>query len=97
VAIPAYETPASAWRPLAIYQPSKLIGDSRYCTVLHTADSLGDVTAFYASELHRRGWLTTSHVTGRTSVMLVARHGAHSATISINHTGTGTAVAIASY
>jgi hypothetical protein len=97
VAIPAGETPAPLGRPLAIYQPAEVIGHSRHLTLLRSRDSVGEVTAFYAFELRRRGWLTTSQVIGGASAMLVARHGAHGATISINHAGTGTAVAIASY
>lgn len=97
MAIPADKTSTPLGRTLAIYEPAEVIGHSRHLTLLRSPDSLGEVTAFYLSELHRRGWLTMSHVTGGSSAMLVARHGAHGTTISINHTGTGTAVVVASY
>ncbi|MGO9884612.1 MAG: hypothetical protein ACLPV4_16560 [Solirubrobacteraceae bacterium] len=97
MAITADETPTPLGRPLEIYKPAEVIGHSRHLTLLQSLASVGEVTAFYVSELERQGWLTRSHVIGHASAMLVARHGAHGATISINHTGTGTAVAIASY
>jgi hypothetical protein len=97
MAIPADETPAPVGRPLAIYQPSRVIGDSRHLTLLHSPDSVRDIYDFYTAELERNGWITTSQVISGASATLVARRGPHGATISINHTGTGTAVSIGSY
>ena len=81
----------------AVYQPSKLIGRSRYLTVLSSPDSVRELADFYAAELDRGGWITTHRVVTAASATLVARHGPHGATVSINHTGTGSAVSIGSY
>ncbi|HYB31715.1 MAG TPA: hypothetical protein VEF89_34350 [Solirubrobacteraceae bacterium] len=74
-----------------------MIGTSRYLTVLSSPDSVRELADFYAAELDRGGWLTTYRVATAASAMLVARHGPHAATISINDTGTGSAVSIGSY
>ncbi|HTX09125.1 MAG TPA: hypothetical protein VME22_10975 [Solirubrobacteraceae bacterium] len=94
MAIPAHESPAPFERPLAIYEPSRVIGRSRYLTVLSSPDSVRDVCDFYAAELKRGDWVTTSRVVSGASATLVARRGPHGTTISINDTGTGTAVSI---
>jgi hypothetical protein len=95
--IPADENLTPVGRSLAIYEPAQVIGDSRHLTLLHSPDSVRDIYDFYAAELQRGGWDTASHEIGATSATLVAHRGAHGTTISINHTGTGTAVSIGSY
>jgi hypothetical protein len=85
----------SRW--LAAYEPSTLISDSRYWTVLRSPDSVRDITGFYEAELCRRGWTITSSVLTARAATVVARQGPHSATISINDMGGGTAITIASY
>jgi hypothetical protein len=81
----------------AIYEPSSLVGRSCYLTVLSSPDSLRDIQDFDAAELGRAGWITTSDLVSEASATLVARHGPCGSTISINDTGTGTAVSIGSY
>jgi hypothetical protein len=81
----------------AIYQPSRVIGRSRYLTLLSSPDSVRGLYGFYAGELERGGWITTSRIVSDRSAALVAHHGPHGATTSINDTGTGTAVSIGSY
>ena len=90
-------TPSLPGRWPAIYQPSKVIGRSRYLTLLSSPDSVRDLYDFYAGELERGGWITTSGIVSDRSAALVAHHGPHGATVSINDTGTGTAVSIGSY
>lgn len=97
MAIPADETPVPLGRPLAIYQPAEVISDSRHLTLLHSPDSPGDIYDFYTATLERAGWIITSRVISRTSATLVAHHGPHGTTISINHTGIGTSISIGSY
>jgi hypothetical protein len=82
---------------LAAYQPSIVISDSRHWTVLRSPDPVCDITGFYAAELSRCGWKTTSNVATALGATVVARLGPHGATISINDTGSGTAITIASY
>jgi hypothetical protein len=82
---------------LAAYEPSTLISDSRHWTLLRSPDPVNDVTGFYANELRRCGWRTTSSVVTTRGATVVARLGPHGATISINDTGSGTAITIASY
>lgn len=94
---PADPTPTLSQRWPAIYQPSKVIGRSRYLTLLSSPDSVHELAAFYATELERAGWITTSHVVTGGNATLVAHHGPHGATISISDTGTGTAISIGSY
>jgi len=81
----------------AIYQPSKTLGRSRHLTVLSSPASVRELADFYAAELARGGWITTYCVVNAASATLVARHGPHGATVSISHTGTGSAVSIGSY
>jgi hypothetical protein len=97
VSTPSDLTPSPPVRWPAIYEPSKVIGRSRYLTTLSSPDSVRELADFYAAELERESWVTTSHVVSDMSATLVAHHGPHSATISINDTGTGTAVSIGSY
>jgi hypothetical protein len=52
---------------------------------------------FYAAELERAGWVMNSNLVSEASARLVARYGPHGITISINDTGTGTAVSIGGY
>ena len=89
--------PALPSRWPAIYEPSRVVGRSCYLTVLSSPDSLRDIYDFYAAELERAGWITTSNLVCAASATLVARHGPHGITISINDAGTGTAVSIGSY
>jgi len=97
VSSPAAPTPAlpGGWPP--IYEPSEVIGRTRYLTLLSSTDPVRDLADFYAAELRRADWITTSNVVSERSATLVAHHGPHGATISINDTGTGTAVSIGSY
>lgn len=81
----------------AIYEPAEVIGRSRYLTILNSPDAVSEIYDFYVAELERAGWVTTSRVFGGASATLVARHGPHGATISINHTGIGTSISIGSY
>jgi hypothetical protein len=74
-----------------------VIGRSRYLTMLRSPDSVRELADFYASELVRAGWVRATHVVSHRSATLVAHHGPHGATISINNTGTSTAVSIGSY
>jgi len=64
---------------------------------LRSPDSVGDITGFYSGELTRCGWQTTSRVETAVAVTVVARLGPHGATISINATGSGTAITITCY
>lgn len=82
------------WPP--IHEPSNVVGRSCYLTVLSSSDSLRDIYDFYAAELERAGRITTSHLVSEASATLVARHGPHSITISINKPVTGAAVSIGS-
>jgi hypothetical protein len=97
MAIPEDRTFTPLGPPLAIYEPAQVIGHSRHLTLLYSPDSVRDLYDFYAAELVRAGWITTSHVISGPSATLVARHGPRGATISINDTGIGTAVSIGSY
>jgi hypothetical protein len=74
-----------------------LISDSRYWTLLRSPDPVSHVAAFYADELRRCGWRTTSSVVTTSGATVVARLGPHGATISINDTGSGTAIMIAGF
>jgi hypothetical protein len=82
---------------LPAYEPSTLITDSRHWTVLRSPAVVGDIAGFYATELTRCGWQITSSVETGIAATVVARLGPHGATISINHTGSGTAITIACY
>jgi hypothetical protein len=80
-----------------VYEPSSVVGRSCDLTVPSSPDSLRDVYDFYAAELEPAGWITTSNLVGEASATLVARHGPHGITISINDAGAGTTVSIGSY
>jgi hypothetical protein len=82
---------------LATYEPATLISDSRHWTLLQSPDSVRDISGFYAAELTRCGWRITSSVVTVAAARVVARLGPHGATISIDDTGTGTAITITSY
>jgi hypothetical protein len=82
---------------LAAYEPSEVITDSRYWTVLRSPDPVEAVSRFYALELSRRGWRTTSEAVSGRGATLVARLGPHGTTISINDVGANTSIMISAY
>lgn len=82
---------------LPIYEPSHVVTDTRYWTVLSSPDSIEAVSNFYTAELGRQGWTTTSKVTAAAAATIVARSGPHSAMVSIHKLHSGTSVTIATY
>jgi hypothetical protein len=82
---------------LAAYHPSAVISDTHHWTILKSFDSVDDIAEFYAAELNRRGWQTTSAMITETGATIVAQRGPHGATISIANTGSGSAITITSY
>lgn len=82
---------------LAPYEPSEVISDSPYWTVLRSPDPVAAIAGFYEAALRRAGWTIRSPVITALAATVVARRGAHGATISINDIGAGTAITIVSY
>jgi hypothetical protein len=82
---------------LGAYEPSEVVSESRHWTVLRSPDPVRSISCFYEAELRRRGWQARSSVVSARGATVVARRGPHGATISINDTGAGTAITIATY
>jgi hypothetical protein len=81
----------------AAYEPSQVISESQHWTVLRSPDPVSSISGFYEAELSRCGWEATSSVLSPRGATVVAHHGPHGATISINDVGAGTTIMIASY
>jgi hypothetical protein len=88
---------ASATGRLPDYQPSKVVSQSEYSTVLTSSDRVSKVGAFYQNALDAGGWHVASSSMGAFHASFTAYRGHDGASISVYFRLGGSGISISTY
>ncbi|MDG3015982.1 hypothetical protein [Speluncibacter jeojiensis] len=90
---PTIQAPHTAF-DLPVYRPAVALVETRWFALLHTADSVREVTAGQRARLAAAGWEITPIYEGVTTSTLLADKDGRTVAVNANATGAGSSLSI---
>lgn len=93
---PTTESPIAVF-DFPLYRPAVSLVETRWFALLHTADSVREVTAGQRERLTAAGWEITPIYEGVTTSTLLADKGGRTLAVNANATGAGSSLSISAW